>query len=382
MAEQPREKMANTAAAAGLTDDLVVDILSRLPVKSLCRCKCVSPHWRDLISDPDHRRRLPQTLTGFFCNDFDNDREVWRFANLGEARRPPLISTPFSFMPAYEDAAVVDACNGLLLCRPPKGSPHHLSRYIVCNPATKSWVVLPDSGSHGDDGVDDEPFVARLGFDPAVSPHFYVFEFVENSYGTVAGVEIYSSEAGAWSYKESQWNYETHLFEFSPSVFVNSLLHFSTIQFEVVAVDVEGESWWVLPAPEDADEVDDRANWDPGFLGLYQGHLCYMSFCYNERDLSVWVLEEYDVDGWTLKRQVTVRQLTEKINQPESIYYQLITIHPHCNWILYVTGLESMLMAYDMDRDEVHVIQNLRSSSVMSCIPYVPLYGKSLIDGD
>jgi hypothetical protein len=37
MAEQPTGEMANTAATANLTDDLIVDILSRLPVKSLCR---------------------------------------------------------------------------------------------------------------------------------------------------------------------------------------------------------------------------------------------------------------------------------------------------------------------------------------------------------
>jgi len=255
-----------------------------------------------------------------------------------------------------------------------------VSRYIVCNPATKSWIVLPDSGSHGDDGEDNEPLVARLGFDPTVSSHFHVFEFVEIDDGTVAGVEIYSSETGAWSYKESQWNYETDLFENSPSVFINGLLHFSTIQFEVVAVDVEGESWWVLPAPEDADDVDDRDNWDPGFLAQYQGHLCYMTWCYNGRDLSIWVLEHYAVDGWVLKRQVTVQQLTEKISSPNGCYYLLITNHPDCNWILYVTGLESTLMAYDMDRNEVHVIQNLGSRCVMSCIPYVPLYAKSLAD--
>jgi len=370
--------MPNSAAAC-LTDDLVVDILSRLPVKSLCRCKCVSPHWRDLISHPDHRRRLPQTLAGFFKNDFSNGREVWRFTNFGGARQPPLICTPFSFMPGYEDVTIVDSCNGLLLCRPPKGSPHHASRYVVCNPAIKSWVVLPDSGSHGDGVEDDEPLVARLGFDPTVSTHFHVFEFVENDYGTVAGVEIYSSETGAWSYEESQWNYETHLFEHSPSVFINGLLHFSTIQFEVVAVDVEGESWWVLPAPEDADDVDDRYSWNPGFLAQYQGLLCYMTCSYKGRDLLIWVLEDYAEDGWILKRQVTVRQLTEKISPPNGWSYLLITIHPDCNWILYVTGL--VLMAYDMDRNEVHVIQNLGSRCVMSCIPYVPSYATSLTDG-
>jgi hypothetical protein len=38
-------------------------------------------------------------------------------------------------------------------------------------------------------------------------------------------------------------------------------------------------------------------------------------------------------------------------------------------------------MAYDMDHDEVHVIQNLRSRSEVSCIPLVPFYAKSLTEG-
>ena len=36
-----------------LPRELIVDILSRLPVKTLCRFKCVLKPWRSLISDPD-----------------------------------------------------------------------------------------------------------------------------------------------------------------------------------------------------------------------------------------------------------------------------------------------------------------------------------------
>jgi hypothetical protein len=50
--------------ATTLPDDLVVEILSRLPVRPLLRCKYVSRAWRDLIiSHPDHRRRLAQTIS-------------------------------------------------------------------------------------------------------------------------------------------------------------------------------------------------------------------------------------------------------------------------------------------------------------------------------
>ncbi|CAN6344587.1 unnamed protein product [Urochloa humidicola] len=56
----------NNHAAADLPDDLIVEILARLPAGSLCQCKCVSRSWRSLISDPTHRARLAHTLSGFF----------------------------------------------------------------------------------------------------------------------------------------------------------------------------------------------------------------------------------------------------------------------------------------------------------------------------
>ncbi|KAK1614273.1 hypothetical protein QYE76_019790 [Lolium multiflorum] len=42
----------STAAAATLPDDLIFDILSRVPVRSACRFRCVSRGWCALISDP------------------------------------------------------------------------------------------------------------------------------------------------------------------------------------------------------------------------------------------------------------------------------------------------------------------------------------------
>uniref|UniRef100_A0A0A9AAH8 F-box protein At3g26010-like beta-propeller domain-containing protein n=1 Tax=Arundo donax TaxID=35708 RepID=A0A0A9AAH8_ARUDO len=203
-------------------------------------------------------------------------------------------------------------------------------------------------------------------------------EFVATDYGSVKGVEIYSSETGAWSYSMSAWDYE-EISEGSPSVFFNCLLHFVTFKFAIVAVDVEGESWWVLPMPED---IDDYNSWEPGFIGRYQGNLCYINEFDYESDMSVWVLEDYGTEEWILKHQVSIQRLTEKITTPpESIYYHLITVHPDCNWIFYIAGSDHTLMAYDMDRDEVHVIKNLGSDCWLPCIPYVPFYVESLTDG-
>ncbi|CAN6356205.1 unnamed protein product, partial [Urochloa humidicola] len=113
--------------AAQLTDDLLVEILARVPYRSLCRFRCVSQRWRALISHPDNRRRLPQTLTGFFyCGPSaaaaagaGGSQEPaptgYCFADVAGASWPLTLS----FLPdrEREELMLVDSCNGLLLCR-------------------------------------------------------------------------------------------------------------------------------------------------------------------------------------------------------------------------------------------------------------------------
>ncbi|PVH35063.1 hypothetical protein PAHAL_7G096800 [Panicum hallii] len=333
--------------------------MAQVPVKSLCRAKRVSRRRRGLISHPDHRGRLSQTLAGFIHSTSNGS---WRFTNLWEAQRPALVCCPFSFMPGYEDVTIVDSCNGLLLCRASKAelsSPGALATpccHVVCNPATRTWHVLPDSISGCFDSY-NELRPARLGFDPTVSPHFHVFEFVSN--------------------EDGDWEEETHIFKGSLSVFFNGVLHLVTIDFTVVAVNVEVESWWVVLLPDDElQNWDCYEAWDPCFLGRYKGNLCYINECYFDTDIAIWFLEDYAADEWVLKHRVSIQLMTENIATPaRSGCYNLITIHPHCNWILYVTGCDKTLMAYDMERDEVHVIQNLGSGCILPCIPYVPFYG-------
>ena len=152
-------------AAARLTDDLLVEILARVPAKSLARFKCVSRHWLSLTFHRSHRRRLPQTLSGFFYSSTGGEcflESPVQFTSVGGSRRP-LVRTSLAFLPSHRRVDLQDCCNGLLLCRW-----YHVSargdesRYVVCNPATEKWVVLPDSGQAGEVGA------ARMGFDQAV----------------------------------------------------------------------------------------------------------------------------------------------------------------------------------------------------------------------
>uniref|UniRef100_R7W579 Uncharacterized protein n=2 Tax=Aegilops tauschii TaxID=37682 RepID=R7W579_AEGTA len=107
-------------ACAVFPDDILVEILSRLPAKSAYRFKCVSNPWRYLISDRNHCKRLPQTLAGFFyvSESWDNNRLCpifeQHFCNLSGCQ-PPLVNPMLPFLPNHADMSVLDCCKGLLL---------------------------------------------------------------------------------------------------------------------------------------------------------------------------------------------------------------------------------------------------------------------------
>uniref|UniRef100_A0A0E0R2E7 Uncharacterized protein n=1 Tax=Oryza rufipogon TaxID=4529 RepID=A0A0E0R2E7_ORYRU len=61
-------------------------------------------------------------------------------------------------------------------CDSDGNAPFH---YAVCNPATKKWVMLPKANWASDSSYLEDHPIACLGFDPAISSHFHVLEYLE-----------------------------------------------------------------------------------------------------------------------------------------------------------------------------------------------------------
>ncbi|CAN6222552.1 unnamed protein product [Urochloa humidicola] len=176
-------KRSTSGSAVGdIPEGPLVDILSRLPAKSVCRFKCVSKAWLDLITDPHHRKKLPQAMQGLFCQISKKSEAAlsynFSFVDL-VARSVPLDVDPsFSFLtkqPGIRFLFIRDSCNGFVLLEHFEVLWVDSARlgYIVCNPTTKEWKVVPACGSP----TSTSYIHTFLAFDPAVSSHFNLFQF-------------------------------------------------------------------------------------------------------------------------------------------------------------------------------------------------------------
>ncbi|KAF8646906.1 hypothetical protein HU200_065544 [Digitaria exilis] len=416
MMTEPKRQWRNPAA--DLADDLTIEILVRLPARPLGRCKCVSRSWRDLIAGPVHRRRLANTdaASGFFSvRAAVNDLSFTSLScSPGDDSSPPpsFLDQAFPFLP-WNGMELVDSCNGLLLLR----SGHNTSGYTACNPTTHGWAVelplpsplpepkpapLPDNLPpweyeyarreqlreqwRREESRRPRPGAAALGFDPAVSPHFHVFELVAVDGNVVKAVRIYSSESGEWALRDSAWSYRiaysgenAHLSgcEWSYRLAhagLDGFLHLTTTDAKtgavvVVSVDAMGRTWRANRVSQEPPVSAAGA-----VIGHSQHRLLYVDtgdsgyFGRRERELSVYALEKKrgGADRWVLKHRA---------GSLDCNGCRVIGIHPDCNVIFLFDYRKLSLIAYDMDCGTTRVVHTFTDeTSNYQFFQYVPVY--------
>ena len=151
---------------------------------------------------------------------------------------------------------------------------------------------------------------------------------------------------------------------------------------QILAVDMEGETWRKIPWPRSSSPSIHQA----------QGHFCVCTVRgRNMSKLSLWILEDYGTNKWTLKQTVSTLQVFAKTNI-EFGYLDVVeyysTVHPEWNLLLFVgVGVENDIVAYNMDSRKVHVIPTCYSAffrwDVLPqniykpyYLPYVPLFSE------
>ncbi|XP_077253138.1 F-box protein At3g07870-like [Tasmannia lanceolata] len=126
-----------------LPHDILVDILLRLPIKSLLRLRCASKFWHSLITSPmfiDRQIKQSKSNPTFViqpvlqkCSELFFMEQKGLLKDIEKRKSPTLI-------PCARDLDMVGSCNGLDCIESIE------SRQIcIYNPATRESAILPDS---------------------------------------------------------------------------------------------------------------------------------------------------------------------------------------------------------------------------------------------
>ncbi|KAA8527866.1 hypothetical protein F0562_035265 [Nyssa sinensis] len=194
---RPRASLSTALSASTgmsfdeLTDDSVIEILSRLPPELVIGLKRVSKTWHGLISD-SFLHRISGELSGLLvCKKGCQADRVTSLIYREPEDCYKFVKSLFPQFPFFHSGNLLDCCNGLLLfC----DSNSETAFYHVCNITTNQWVTvpLPCSGMSFPD--------AALAFDPSESTSFKVvlFPCPNLNHPKANCLEIFSSETGKW----------------------------------------------------------------------------------------------------------------------------------------------------------------------------------------
>ncbi|XP_039155268.1 F-box protein CPR1-like [Eucalyptus grandis] len=130
--------------AESIPEDVVVDILLRLPAKSLVRFKWVCKQWRSLISDRAFAKWHLQRLK---AGDLIPSQRIIIGGGIGPLKTVDYealdgggegrVVVPHGIKPLQE-SRIVGSCDGLLCLIGP-------SNFVIYNPTTREYIGLPGS---------------------------------------------------------------------------------------------------------------------------------------------------------------------------------------------------------------------------------------------
>ncbi|KAL7154629.1 hypothetical protein ABFS83_03G014000 [Erythranthe nasuta] len=285
-----------------LPQEIIEDILYRLPIKSLLRFKCVSPSWRSLISSKQ-----------FIKTHLQRSKKIESFADkriisickgrLKACSMSSLFTEPvtraffFNFFPLNisRDIVIVDSCNGLICVLV------DACRFFLLNPSTREFKELPDffTGTTCPKNVGSIRAYG-FGFDESSGDYkVYAVSYMRLVIGSNA---TFPSIARVYSLKADSWGrnlFFKDVYMFGSAKFVSGKFHWMTVfkrnsKWEVVCFDLKSETFGTVKQPSCME------GYYKPTLAVLEGCLCVFSDYAPIIRFDIWIWNEYGVeDSWS-----------------------------------------------------------------------------------
>ncbi|KAL5727834.1 hypothetical protein ACHQM5_000980 [Ranunculus cassubicifolius] len=351
-----------------LPQDITFDIISRLSVKFVMRCRCVSKTWRAWLSNQhfinlhliraarDNDRSLLLTSSSSTSSTKIKDGQEYpciefkfrvhlieSMHDLGmENYSVPRFEVPFHIRAA--------SCNGLLC-----SLVFSKKTALICNPFTGETLEL----SSPDVGYEISDMYIGFGYHPRTKEYkILCFAFVhpsKNSFKSL--VEVQTLGSNLW---RSKGEVPTNLFYQPFNVLVNGALHWLAsfpCQSESVVIssfDIADEEFRVLQVPAVVDQWENKQVQElDGFLSLVG---------YSSRGLiEVWIMKNYGAeDSWSKQFIVSTQESVETVHFMWKLEDGTILIQYNGSFI-----------AYDPNIDQIRNLPVQAPPRIMHCVAHV-----------
>ncbi|XP_016452643.1 F-box/kelch-repeat protein At3g23880-like [Nicotiana tabacum] len=285
-------------------EEIVMDILTRLPVKSLFRFKCVSESWKTIISQPyfkkkhlDHAKNQLNSQKLLFAGS-RRDRTIYFYCyslssvQLVKDRRS--LDWPLNSEIPYCRMKVFASCDGLFLIGIWSKPDDQPSLLLLWNPTTRESIIIP----HETPQLES---VYGLGYD-STSDDYILFRVDTDEQ---ALDEILALKNGSWRkiYKTSSWEVSYLLSGWHCLAFVHEAFHWLGFLrgFSVASFNISDEKYREIPLPVTMPlipQIGPEAFYVDVGVSVVEGML---SVFYNDEiTFNLWVMKNYGViESWT-----------------------------------------------------------------------------------
>ncbi|XP_019708708.1 F-box protein At5g49610 [Elaeis guineensis] len=287
-----------------LPDDVVLQILARLPIKSLFRFKSVCKLWRRLPSEKHFIDLYFQTSAKdptLLIEIPDSIHLSSHLVSIDRFREVTTLSLDF----LNDRVKIRASCHGLLCC----ASLRNRGVYYVCNPMTREVRVLPRTRERPFTRCQPEYEATLVGL--AFDPFSWRFHVVLAGFHRHFGYrpqdqlvcQVFDSRNNAWSRSISCLYEEFTHMNRSQVVFSSNSLHWLTHSCTyVLAFDLKGGVWGKIWLP---DEVLLSRNGSRIYLLELDGLVSVVQI--SGVWMSVWVLRDHGTEQWSLVDKVHLR---------------------------------------------------------------------------
>ncbi|CAL9216843.1 unnamed protein product [Arabidopsis halleri] len=290
--------------------DLTVEILTRLPAKSLLRFKCVSKLWSSIIQSQGfidsfysisstRPRSIVAFTNGLFAKDEDKRLFIFSSSQEGHESSSSVINNLDMTIPSLtvcnNPASRCVSVNGFVACSLNTG-------LMICNPSTRQVIVLPILPPRHAPKMRGR----CLGYDP-VDDQFKALALISsrlpNNHSVEHLVLTLKGDKKKYSWRQIQGN--NNIPPYSPvtmRVCINGVVYYGawtprpSMNAVIVCFHVRSEKITFIKAPKDVVQW-----WADSSLMEYKGKLAsIVRYPYARFDsFDLWVLEDIEKHEWS-----------------------------------------------------------------------------------